>query len=110
MTVTDVEAQAPDIRTYEAEAALLKVLADPARLLILRTLARSPKPLSVTELTEIAAPLSQPTVSHHIGLLRRAGLVVRQDREAGVRYTYHAFVPAQLKAAQAALVEIGRRK
>jgi len=48
------------------------LLSDPTRLGILRLLARSPK--NVTDLCK-ALRLKQPSVSHHLGLLRRGRLV-----------------------------------
>lgn len=52
----------------------LKVLADPVRLQILDILAAHPGQVCVCDL-EAALPIQQPTISHHLGLLRRAGLV-----------------------------------
>ena len=52
---------------------LLKALADPARLQIMAVLRESQDPVCVCDFTA-ALGLSQPTISHHIGKLREAGL------------------------------------
>ncbi|ACZ43558.1 transcriptional regulator, ArsR family [Thermobaculum terrenum ATCC BAA-798] len=58
----------------EQEASLLRALADPTRLGILKLLAASDRPVCVCELVD-RFPLGQPTISHHLGVLRKAGLV-----------------------------------
>jgi ArsR family transcriptional regulator, arsenate/arsenite/antimonite-responsive transcriptional repressor len=72
----------------------LKALADPTRLRMLDLLARQREPLCVCEITA-RFPLRQPTISHHIRLLREAGLVAGEKRgvwsyywatDAGRRY------------------------
>ncbi|HEU5317239.1 MAG TPA: metalloregulator ArsR/SmtB family transcription factor, partial [Chloroflexota bacterium] len=57
-------------------ATLLKALADPHRLRILALLGAQPAadPLCVCDV-ETAFDLSQPTISHHLRVLREAGLV-----------------------------------
>jgi ArsR family transcriptional regulator, arsenate/arsenite/antimonite-responsive transcriptional repressor len=53
---------------------LLKAVADPTRLHMLAILAGCRSPVCVCDLTATFR-LSQPTISHHMGKLRRAGLV-----------------------------------
>ena len=66
----------------EAEdlASLLKAIADPVRLRLLSLLASAP----AGEVCgcDLATPLgrSQPTVSHHLSVLAKAGLVEREQR------------------------------
>lgn len=62
-----------------ALAERLKALADPTRLRMLDLLARQREPLCVCEITA-RFPLRQPTISHHIRLLREAGLVAGEKR------------------------------
>ena len=62
-----------------ADAALFKALADPHRLTILATLARAEDEVCVCDFTD-ALPLEQPTVSHHLRILREAGLVTSERR------------------------------
>lgn len=59
-------------------AALLKAVADPARLRLL-SLIRSSGEACACELTEPIG-LSQPTVSHHLKVLTEAGLLRREQR------------------------------
>ena len=59
-------------------AARLKALADPTRVGIVNRLA-SCDCLCVCDLTE-AFELSQPTISHHLKILREAGLVEAERR------------------------------
>ena len=53
----------------------LSILAHPIRLQILGLLARSAGDVCVCDL-EATLPVKQPTVSHHLRLLREAGLIV----------------------------------
>ena len=53
---------------------LLKALADPTRLAMVAILRQQEGPVCVCDLTA-AFDLSQPTISHHMGILKRAGLV-----------------------------------
>ena len=76
---------APALGPQEAAgyAAVLKALADPQRLRMLSIIAAQPTddPLCVCEI-EGEFDLSQPTVSHHLKVLREAGLVtVRRDAQ-----------------------------
>jgi ArsR family transcriptional regulator len=70
----------------QATAAVFKALSDPARVRIVNLLARSPEPVCVCELTP-AVGLSQPTVSHHLKKLVRAGLLRREQRGVWAYYT-----------------------
>jgi ArsR family transcriptional regulator len=67
------------------DAALFKALADPHRLTMLATLARADDEVCVCDFTS-ALPLNQPTVSHHLKILRDAGLVVWERRGTWVYY------------------------
>ncbi len=75
-----LSAGALDAGEAEALAAALKVLADPARLRLLSLIQAQPEgEACVCHLTEPLG-LSQPTVSHHLKVLRDAGLVDREQR------------------------------
>jgi ArsR family transcriptional regulator, arsenate/arsenite/antimonite-responsive transcriptional repressor len=52
----------------------LQILGHPIRLQLLTILARSSSQVCVCDL-EAAVPVKQPTVSHHLRLLREAGLI-----------------------------------
>ena len=66
----------PGLDTAAAQAAAddLQILAHPIRLQLLDLLARSEGQVCVCDL-EAAVPVKQPTVSHHLRLLREAGLI-----------------------------------
>ncbi len=70
---------------FTGEAALLKALADPHRLVILATLARAENEVCVCDFTS-GLPLNQPTVSHHLKILRESGLVTCERRGTWVYY------------------------
>jgi len=75
-------------------------LADPVRLRLLSLLASSPDPsVGACDLVEPVGR-SQPTVSHHLKVLREAGLVTSEKRGVNVWY---AAVPAALEALRSAL-------
>jgi ArsR family transcriptional regulator len=65
-----------DIKPAAVSAAvdLLRLLADPARLQMMASLQEANQPVCVCDFTA-ALGLSQPTISHHMGKLRNAGLV-----------------------------------
>ena len=80
--LVDPEALDPEVRSLGEHLAvsrdLLIALADPMRQDLVQLLARAE--LNVGEIAE-RVTLSRPTVSHHLNLLRRAGLVrVRKHR------------------------------
>ncbi len=57
----------------------LKALADPTRLGMLDLLAGQPEALCVCEITS-QFDLRQPTISHHLRILREAGLIQGEKR------------------------------
>lgn len=81
-------------------AALLKAVADPARLQVLALLrARDSGEACVCDLT---APLglSQPTVSHHLKVLVDAGIITRETRGT---WSWYSLVPGRLDDIASAL-------
>lgn len=62
-----------------ALAAQLKAIADPTRLRMLDLLAQQPEPLCVCDLTAQFAQ-NQPTISHHLRILREARLIDTEKR------------------------------
>jgi ArsR family transcriptional regulator len=66
----------PDVERAQAErmAAIAKALADPVRLQLVDVLRKHAGKVCVCELVPLF-DLSQPTVSHHLGVLRKAGIV-----------------------------------
>jgi ArsR family transcriptional regulator, arsenate/arsenite/antimonite-responsive transcriptional repressor len=65
---------------------LLKALADETRLAIVRMLAEHGEPLCVCHIVD-AFELSQPTISHHLKLLREAGLINSEKRGLWAYYS-----------------------
>ena len=63
----------------------LKTLADPYRLRMLDLLAQQGESLCVCHITE-RFPIHQPTISHHLRLLREAGLVDCEKRGVWAYY------------------------
>jgi ArsR family transcriptional regulator, arsenate/arsenite/antimonite-responsive transcriptional repressor len=82
-------------RDFEPAAALLKAVADPYRLTMLATLAASEHEVCVCDFTG-ALPLNQPTVSHHLRILREAGLVTCERRGTWVYYRLADDAPERL--------------
>ena len=72
----------------ESLAAIFKALADPTRVAIVQRLSAAER-LCVCDLTA-AFDLSQPTISHHLRVLREAGLV---DVERSGTWAYYRLVP-----------------
>ena len=58
---------------------LLKALADPTRLSMVATLKRHGQPVCICDLVSVFE-LSQPTISHHMAVLKAAGLVKVEKR------------------------------
>ena len=76
-----------DRDTAEQLARLLKAVADPARLQLLALLKSSPGGSACV--CDLTGPLglSQPTVSHHLKVLRDAGIVTREQRGTWAWFT-----------------------
>ena len=91
---------APLLSEPEAEelAARFRALADPTRVAIINRLSGADC-LCVCDLTEAFA-LSQPTISHHLRILREAGLVEASRRGT---WAYYRLVPEAVAALRAAL-------
>lgn len=88
-----------------SQARLLKVLADPIRLQILSLLSRYAGEICVFDLVE-SFPLQQPTISHHLRLLRDAGLLDCQKK--GI-YAYYSVQPERIATARHALEQLSAR-
>ena len=69
---------------------LLKVLADPTRLRIVGFLAQ--RELCVCDLQDLLG-ISQSMTSHHLGVLRRAGLLLQRREERDTRWVYYRLNP-----------------
>jgi ArsR family transcriptional regulator len=91
---------APLLSEPEAEelAARFKALADPTRVSIVNRLSSAGE-VCVCDLTA-AFGLSQPTISHHLRILRDAGLV---DCSRRGTWAYYRLVPEAIGAVRGAL-------
>jgi ArsR family transcriptional regulator, arsenate/arsenite/antimonite-responsive transcriptional repressor len=85
----------PDVEREQAEqvAAIAKALADPVRLQLVDVLRKHAGKVCVCELVPLF-DLSQPTVSHHLKVLRDAGLV---DSERRGLWAYYYVIPDSLE-------------
>jgi ArsR family transcriptional regulator len=85
----------PDVEPARAErlARIAKALGDPIRLQLVDVLRRHAGKVCVCELVPLF-DLSQPTVSHHLKVLREAGLV---DSERRGLWSYYYVTPDATK-------------
>src|ERR671934_1583451 len=79
-------------------AARFKALADPTRVAIVNCLSAADE-VCVCNLTETFG-LSQPTISHHLKILREAGIVESSRRGT---WAYYRLVPEAIEALRGAL-------
>lgn len=70
---------------------VLQAMADPSRLKIVGLLREREQ--CVCHLTEVL-DVKQSTISHHVSVLKRAGLVVDRRDEEDARWTYYSLSPA----------------
>ena len=92
------ETPALDSGEADALAARFRALADPARVAIVNRLAAADE-VCVCNLVA-ALGLAQPTVSHHLKVLREAGLV---DSSRRGTWAYYRLVPGAVDALREAL-------
>lgn len=93
MCCTPLHDGAIDEEKANAMAPVLGALADPVRLRIVSMLLDAPEGSSCGCDLEDPLGLSQPTVSHHLRVLREAGLVVGERRG---RWVHYSVVPETL--------------
>ncbi|MBF6072718.1 helix-turn-helix transcriptional regulator [Nocardia farcinica] len=113
LVVTPVQAcsAAPLVREPLSEphavelASVFKALSDPVRLRLLSTIAsREGQEACVCDLSA-GIELTQPTISHHLKVLREAGLL---DSERRASWVYYRVVPEALqRLSEVLLVESG---
>lgn len=87
-----------DASDRSEQSKIFKALADPYRLAMLATLARAEDEVCVCDFTG-ALPLEQPTVSHHLRILRDAGFVTSERRGTWVYYRLASHVSDRIDAA-----------
>jgi len=74
-----------DVGWAAERALLLKALADPTRLAMVLCLHRAEAPVCICDFTA-SFDLGQPTISHHMGKLKAAGLVESEKRGLWIYY------------------------
>ena len=79
---------APSLSMAQAEeyAEWFKALADPTRIRILNLLARNTEPVCVCDIVD-QFPLGQPTISHHLKILRDTCFVRTERRGTFIYYS-----------------------
>ena len=85
----------PDVERQQAErmASIAKALGDPVRVQLVDVLRKHAGKVCVCELVPLFE-ISQPTLSHHLKVLRQAGLV---DSERRGLWAYYYVLPDALK-------------
>ena len=74
------------VKNLAAQAELFKALGDAHRLQLFASIADADDEICVCDLTA-TLPLGQPTVSHHLRILRDAGLITSERRGTWVYYS-----------------------
>ncbi|MBC5798835.1 MAG: winged helix-turn-helix transcriptional regulator [Candidatus Eremiobacteraeota bacterium] len=92
-------------RDLTREATLFKALADPARVAILATLARAEHEVCVCDFTS-GVELNQSTVSHHLKILKDAGLVTSVRRGTWGYYSLASDARDRFDAALASVLPV----
>jgi ArsR family transcriptional regulator len=85
----------PDVDRAHAQrmAAVAKALGDPVRLTLIDVLRKHAGKVCVCELVPLF-DLSQPTISHHLKVLREAGLVASERQGL---WAYYYVIPERLR-------------
>jgi DNA-binding transcriptional ArsR family regulator len=87
------ELELPADQAWAVEnARLLKALADPTRLAMVWCLRRAEAPVCICDFTATFA-IGQPTISHHMGKLKAAGLVQSEKRGLWIYYRLRRDLP-----------------
>jgi DNA-binding transcriptional ArsR family regulator len=86
-------------------AAWFKALADPTRIRILNLLAQSSEPVCVCDITD-QFPLGQPTISHHLKVLRDVRFVIAERRGTFMHYQVNQACLAELPEAARRILNV----
>jgi ArsR family transcriptional regulator len=89
MARTKATASDPDVRLFQA-------LADPTRLAIVRELAAAPEVCACD--FSSCCDVQQPTVSHHLKVLREAGVIESERRGTWIYYRLSRAAAARLRS------------
>ena len=94
----------PDPAWADETAEVLKALAEPTRLSMIAALCAADAPVCICDFTA-TFDLSQPTISHHMGKLKAAGLVESTKHGIWVHYSLREDLPSPVVDLLATLVE-----
>jgi len=96
----------PEVDTAWAgsTAALMKALADPARLTMVAALWKAKSPVCICDFTA-ELELAQATVSHHMARLREAGLVDCEKKGIWTYYWLRHDLPAKTRRLVAQVIQ-----
>jgi ArsR family transcriptional regulator len=98
---TPIAESSLDIEQAADLAHMFKALGDPIRLRILSRITSAPEgEICVCEITSADFDVSAPTISHHLRILREAGLIVGERRGTWV---YYRPVPERIRQLAALL-------
>ena len=86
----------------DSDVALLQALADPNRLAIVRKLVQDGE-AGAGEFTA-CCEVAQPTISHHLKVLRESGVVASSRRGTSIRYRLHPQATRRLAALLSSLI------
>ena len=85
-----------DAAWAHSTAGLMKALADQTRLTMVASLWKAEAPVCICDFTA-SLGLSQPTISHHMGKLKEAGLVESEKHGIWMYYRLSEALPASTR-------------
>jgi ArsR family transcriptional regulator, arsenate/arsenite/antimonite-responsive transcriptional repressor len=103
----DIDIVRDEMRSANPDVMLLAALADPVRLSIVRQLAESDG-ICACDFTE-CCDVSQPTISHHLKVLREAGVLTSERQGTNIVYSLSPDLPRRfggIGASLAGLVQV----
>lgn len=74
------------MKSVEPDVQLLQAMADPVRLAIVRQIGAAEGSVCACEFTD-CCDVTQPTISHHLKVLREAGVLVPERRGTFIYYS-----------------------
>jgi ArsR family transcriptional regulator len=90
------------VKNTDPDVQILQAIADPVRLSILRQLSSASGAVCACDFTECCT-VSQPTISHHLKVLREAGVVSTERRGTNIYYRLADDFPPRWHAIGASL-------
>jgi len=103
MATRKAKVTTPPSVDWRAQANALKAIANPARIQIIALLHTFEGEMTASEIMFELERFAQPTVSHHLAILVRAGIVIKEKR--GV-FSYHVLDEHRLEETVEGIKEI----